>query len=165
MAKSLKQLGDELDAAESAVSVMMSDDSGTYFFSPDNVSFEEYEAIMKRRHDAELAYGLAVVERERVKRDRFKNRKTPLTSADGFRLNAAKVKAEARIDEIVAARPDFATMREFIDANAAYVTSELNLDRALDEFFERDQIARRRELSDRANNIVRRNIYRRSKPQ
>lgn len=156
MGKTLKRLGDELDEAERAVSAMMSADRGNYFFSPDSVPFDEYVAIMKRRHDAEGAYGQAVTERERAKRERFKNRKTPMTSRDGLRLRNERDFAEIRIDEIVAARPDFATMREFIDANAAYIAADAIFDCAQEMYRSQLAIARR----DKTSNTVRK-FYRR----
>src|SRR5438067_1506764 len=114
---SIARLGKELDKAESAVNAMMAADKGTYFFSPDSVPFEEYVAIMHRRHEAELAYGRAVTERSRAAREKFRNRKTPIRSRDAFKLRDKMYQAEALVDEIEAARPEFATSREFIDAD------------------------------------------------
>ena len=71
----LKRLGDELDDAERAMSAMFEADTHTYFYSPDSVPFKTYVAIMKRHHDAELAYGQAVTERLEAAREKFRNRK------------------------------------------------------------------------------------------
>ena len=162
MGKSLKRLGDDLDEAERAVSAMMFADRGTYDLSPDSVAFVDYITIMQWRHDAELAYGFAVTEREREKREKFKNRKTPIKTRDAFRLRDRKFEAECRVDEIVAARPEFATLREFIDANATFVTADAIYDLAQERYNSEEQAARRRDAADRASNIVRRRPRRKS---
>jgi hypothetical protein len=162
MARNLKRLGDELDEAEREMLTMMAADRGTYFFSPDSVPFEKYVAIMKRLHDAEIAYGREVTERSRARRGRYRNRKTPPRGGDAFKLRDKKYEAEARIDEIVAARPEFATKREFIDANAAFIEADVIYDYAQAMYNSKEQAAKRRDAADRASNVVRKRYSRKS---
>ena len=145
----LARLGRELDEAERAVSAMMSADRGTYFFSPDSVPFKEYVAIMHRRHVAELAYGSAVTGRSRAAREKFRNRKTAPRARDAIKLRDKMYEAEALIDEIEAARPDFATMREFIDANAAFTVASAIYDYAQERYNSDEAQSRRRNAAYR----------------
>jgi hypothetical protein len=146
---SLKMLGDRLDEAERAVSAMMSADRGTYFFSPDSVPFEGYVAIMHRRHVAELAYGRAVTERSRAARERYRNRKTTPRARDAIKLRDKMYETEAHLDEIIAARPEFATTREFIDANAAFTVAGAIYDYAQERYNSDEAVSRRRDAAYR----------------
>lgn len=130
----LKVLGDRLDEAERAVSAMWAADCGTYSFSPDSVSFEEFERLMKRQHDAVLAYGEAVTERSRAVREKFKSQNKLLRARDAVKLRDKMYEAEARIDLFEELGPDFYTKREFIDANAAFVVADWIWDHAQERY-------------------------------
>jgi hypothetical protein len=147
----LKRLGDELDEAEAVRSAMWAADKGTFAFSPDSVTFAEFERIMKRYHDAELAYGAAVTERSLAVREKYRARKTAPRSFEAFKLRDKRFAAECLIDEIVAARPEFATAREFIDANAAFIVADAIYDMAERRY----QAARRRDAVDPSSIVVR----------
>jgi hypothetical protein len=151
-ARQIRKRRDALDNAESAVSDMWSRDRGTYSFSPDSVTFKKFEALMHRRHVAEIAYGSAITDRNLYLRVKAENRKTTPTQAAGIKLRDKMYAAEDHLDEIIAARPEFATVREFIDANAAFVLAMDLYDIAERQFQDRQRQSR----ADKRANINRR---------
>lgn len=106
----------------------------------------------RRYHLAFAAYGEAITARNLYHQCKFENLKRAPKAADKFELNAVRFMAEERIDEIVAARPEFATAREFIDANAAFMLAKAKHDIAERKFQEHQRQAR----ADKRDNINRR---------
>jgi hypothetical protein len=155
----LARLGKELDSAERENFRAWKAYYIIYFLSPDAISLEEYTRIKTRYQDAERAYGDAVTERSHAVQEKFRNRKTPVRADDEFKLYDAKWMAEEKLDRIIVCRPDLATRREFIDANAKFIEAEDAYFFAKEKFQSDDRQAR----ADRASNIVRKSYHR--KPQ
>jgi hypothetical protein len=145
----LARLGRDLDNAERAVSAMWAADKGSFTFSPDSVSFEEFERIMQRHHDAELVYGQAMTDRSRAAREKFKARKRAPRSRDAFRLREKLYEAGAHLDEIIECRPELATLREFIDAQAAFNEADAIYDYAEAMYNSEESASRRRDAAYR----------------
>jgi hypothetical protein len=120
---------------------------------PDEIAEVNAEelGIHCRYWDAEIAYSRANAARDLVARVRAEDRKTPPRAADAFKLRDAKYEALARLDLIKQCRPEFATTRELLDANAAAVLAA-----ELYEIAERKfQDAERQARADRSAGIVR----------
>jgi len=122
-ARAIKRLGDALDIAEHF--------GGRFYQS----------ALIK--------YGEAVTARKLYQECKFENSKRIPKSADKHELEAALAAAEERIDMIEAMRPDFATAREFIDANADYMLAEARCEIAQSKYASDEGASRRRNAAYR----------------
>jgi hypothetical protein len=151
----IKKLAAALDSAECALSAVWLSDHGTFAFSPDSLSYERWCILSHRFHKLKGAYTTAVGDRNRAARARARNRKTPPKSRDKFALEDRMHEAADRLDVIEAMRPDFATARELIDANASFLLADSLLDIAQEHYQNAASLRRRQNRADAASNIVR----------
>lgn len=114
------KLGDEYEAAELARAEMLAGDGGSYFFSPDNVPYDEFERIMKRHHDAKMAYIDAVNAHSIYVRAKAWHSRRVLSETEGFWLKQKAYDAAFHAEEIEELDDlGCITGRELIDAKAA----------------------------------------------
>lgn len=115
------KLGDEYEAAELARAEMWAGDGGSYSFSPDNVPFDEFERIMKRHHDAELAYIVAVNAHSLYVRAKAWHSRRVLSQREAFKLKDKMYDASIHAEEIEELSCALGCIkgRELTDAKAA----------------------------------------------
>lgn len=140
-ARTIARLAGELDRAEQACSRFEVDLTMTC---------EQHYARCDRLNEVEMEYGRAIAARDLAARVKAENRKTPRAN-DAFKLRDAKYAAQDRLDLIEECRPEFATRRELLDANAAAVLAERLYEIAENKF----QDAERQALADKRAGIVR----------
>jgi hypothetical protein len=141
-ARQIEKLGAAFDHAEVLTSRAWDGDTGRFSFTPDTMPCERYYAICHRRHKAELAYVRAISARNLSIKCKAENAKRAPQSRDRFALEAAMSAASDHLDLIEKCRPNFATKRELIDANAAAVLAESLFEIAKTKFNEVGRAAR-----------------------
>ena len=154
----IAKLGDALDRAERRKNQLV--DTAEFCgpladdIPPDEVAaiIADDEAIRTQYRAAHWAYAEAVTERVHHQMRRLENSKCVPKSGDRIPLEAARWTAEDRVELIDAMYPQFASAREFIDANAAFMIAEHAYEVARDKF----QEAAREDVADKRAGIVRR---------
>jgi hypothetical protein len=113
----IAKLGAAWDAADDVLANVWRTDCGLYSFSPDSVPFADYEAIEKRCHDAELAYGRAVRDRDMAELVKLQQRKAVPNNRDHDRCSMRRYNARKAQERFEKIGPEFYTRREIIDIN------------------------------------------------
>jgi hypothetical protein len=154
----IRQLRDELDAAENSFDRMVytSNFCGPMGSDiPDDVQAQvhaEEDGIRNRFRLACDAYRSAIEQRRDYLTFKAENSNTVLTDREGFQLKLRWWSADHDLNEVWAARPEYATMREVIDAGSAARLAKELYDIAETKFQDRQRQAR----FDKKHNIVRR---------
>jgi hypothetical protein len=108
------------------------------------------DAIRRRFREAQAAYCDAAYGRVRFLKWKMENSKRRVKSHDKHALDNARYWAEARVDLLTDMCPQFASAREWTDANCAFMLADHAYEVAKDKFEE----AERERQRDAAFNIV-----------
>ncbi|UGA43750.1 hypothetical protein HU230_0036805 [Bradyrhizobium quebecense] len=141
--RTIAKLGDVLDRAEHAADHVWDGDGGTYWGSPDTMPIERYYAICDRRHQAEIEYSRAVNARDHFAQVRAEQSKRTPSHERVAELFTAMAHANYHLDIIERCRPDFASVREAIDAKAKAIHAEHLYEIALSKYRSAARAARR----------------------
>lgn len=150
---SIRTLARQLDKAENAVAIMMTADTGSFFYSPDSVAFPDYVALMHARHVARAALIDGLNERAKITRDKFANRKRPISSDEALPLKYRYLSAAINADELEELRAQLGCIREseWLEAGSELATADWICDEAQRRYTAQQRKAR----DDAAKGIVR----------
>jgi hypothetical protein len=161
-ARAMAQLAFKLERAEHCFNQMLdvSEFCGPNWaesLDPDviNKVIAEEDGIRRRYLEAKDRYADAVYARVDYEKYKLENSKRVPKSSDKIALETAKYEAEQRVDLINDMRPHFASVREFIDANAALMLADHAFDVAKTKFQDAVLLERRTGIRPRSRSNLR----------